>query len=25
VKLPGGGVSRCNPVNAPKGCDLKAE
>ena len=25
VSLPGGGASRCNPVNAPKGCDFKAE
>ena len=25
VSLPGGGVSRCNPVDAPKGCDAKAE
>ncbi len=25
VSLPGGGVSRCNPVQAPKGCDAKAE
>jgi hypothetical protein len=25
VSLPDGGVSRCNPVDAPKGCDSKAE
>ena len=25
VSLPGGGASRCNPVQAPKGCDAKAE
>lgn len=25
VKLPGGGVTRCDPLNAPKGCDANAE
>jgi Phosphoinositide phospholipase C, Ca2+-dependent len=25
VSLPGGGATRCNPVDAPKGCDSKAE
>ncbi|HVY90234.1 MAG TPA: Ca2+-dependent phosphoinositide-specific phospholipase C, partial [Hyphomonadaceae bacterium] len=25
VKLPGGGATRCNPLNAPAGCDAKAE
>jgi hypothetical protein len=25
VQLPGGGASRCNPVNAPKGCDARPE
>ncbi len=25
VRLPGGGATRCNPVNAPKGCDATAE
>jgi hypothetical protein len=22
TRLPGGGEARCNPVNAPEGCDL---
>ncbi|MBI1360328.1 MAG: hypothetical protein GC155_08600 [Alphaproteobacteria bacterium] len=25
VRLPGGGVTRCDPVNAPKGCNVNAE